>query len=271
MDKDMVLSPLGYRPRSRVHVVEPELFVDTKLLAPAGVPIAIRQSMPPSDANWISHATWKNNTGYAITLFQTTWEVPPAPSSAAEQLIFLFNGMSPEDNSFIVQPVLQWGPSGMDMDDNERTGQFWTIASWIVGPQAVYTNHIEVKPGQELVGVIALTNVGGQYSYTCQFENFPETKISLPWYPTSPLVNCYVALEAYEYVVRPPHPTPPYDLRDGSEYPDTGMTDFRAINIDPADPDGTWDPTNGPSNAFGERVEIVTNSAKGGEINIHYR
>src|SRR5205823_3049829 len=73
---DLVLTPGGYRSRSRVHLIEPGHAVDVDGgqlglvdLASGGRP------GPPSNSNWISYAGWLNTTGQPITSFQTVWKV----------------------------------------------------------------------------------------------------------------------------------------------------------------------------------------------------
>jgi hypothetical protein len=64
---------------------------------------------PALGSGWITYASWTNNTGAPISLFSTSWIVPPAPATQSGQTIFLFSGI--QNSGFIYQPVLQWGSS----------------------------------------------------------------------------------------------------------------------------------------------------------------
>jgi len=65
--------------------------------------------------------------GDNIDLEDGYFYVPNAPSSYTGQTIFLFNGIAPAAQNFIIQPVLQYGPSAAG------GGKSWAIASW-AGP-----------------------------------------------------------------------------------------------------------------------------------------
>jgi hypothetical protein len=270
MANDLVLTPGGYRPRSRVHLIEPGQVVDTGALALRAKPKTLTERVqpgPPGTANWISYAGWLNETDNPITLFQTAWKVPLAPATEASQLIYLFNGIEPSDGSVILQPVLQWGDSGPDEDDVQRTGPFWTVASWSVGIDAHHTPHVRVNPGDLLIGVMALSGqADGQFSYTCQFQGIDGTNHTLT--VASQLVWCSVTLEAYEIGSTA---TPPYDLNAASEYPAGGPTVFQDINIQT----GTVNPAiewnrNDVVTTFGEHTQIESNSATDGQVDIYY-
>ena len=91
-----------------------------------------------------------------------------------------------------------------------RTGQFWTVGSWLVGGpdnSAHHTPHVRVNPGDVLVGAMTLVSlISGAYAYTCEFQGL-DTLLSTP--PMSELVACCQTLEAYE--LQGTH-NPPYDL-----------------------------------------------------------
>src|SRR5262249_32942849 len=132
---DNVLTPGGARPRSQVFQIEPGAILDgsagrLRMLHPSGrvlqaygvVPSRPRgrpvmphniggpkKFDPAFGSGWITYASWTNNTGAPISLFSTTWVVPPAPATQSGQLIYLFNGI--QNSGFIYQPVLQWGSS----------------------------------------------------------------------------------------------------------------------------------------------------------------
>ena len=278
MADDLVLTPGGYRPRSTVHLVQPGHSVHhkgrlphTAALVPRAANEAARASIPPgppTTSNWISYAGWLNTTGNTITSFRTTWVVPPVPTTQASQLLYLFNGIEPADGSVILQPVLQWGDSGADEDGVQRTGPFWTIASWSVGADAHHTPHVPVNPGDVLLGVMTLIGQsGGTSSYSCEFQGIAGTNLSLTNSPE--LVWCVQTLEAYELQSTA---TPPYDLNSASEYPATATTAFRAIGVQTGtvNPSTIWLAQTQVSN-FGEHAVVVNNSSTDGEVDIFYK
>ena len=285
MNNDLVLTPGGYRPRSQVHLVKPGRAINLEdpqmglLRLSTGsignIPKASGQPRPPGPSNWISYAGWFNTSGNPITSFHTSWRVPPAPSVQGSQLIYIFNGIEPADGSIILQPVLQWGDSGKDEDGVQRTGAFWTVASWVVGSggDAHHTAHVRVNPGDLLVGIITQTgHSGGKFSYNCEFHGIAGT--SVPLTNSSELVWCSEALEAYE---NKGTAIPPYDLNEAAEYPAIDRVVFESINIvaisrltGTVNPAVTWTP-NTPVSNFGENTRVVSNSSTSGEVDIFFR
>lgn len=82
-----------------------------------------------------------------------TWTVPPAPAEGGG-LIYLFNGMEPSSQNWIIQPVLQYGNNGY------FGGNYWVIASWMVGPNnyAFYSPAERVNPGNTIYGATYITS-----------------------------------------------------------------------------------------------------------------
>jgi hypothetical protein len=116
----LVITPGGFRPRSRVHLVEPDMVLDgtgnrLRKLNPSGDVVAefdVIQDRPAPEAllprrlvqprevpaagsNWITYALWQNMSDLPITFFATTWIVPPPPVSHSDQVIFLCNCSGP--------------------------------------------------------------------------------------------------------------------------------------------------------------------------------
>jgi hypothetical protein len=266
MKPNMVITPGGPRLRSRVRLIKP----GDAIALSQRIQTMIRSDRrpgPPDAANWIS-AAWIDLAGPSITSFSTTWKVPPAPRTKASQLLYLFSGMEPLDSSTIVQPVLQWGDSGPDLDGQNRTGAYWTIASWIVpAPDGItyHTPHERVSTGDTLTGVITMldNNVEG-YFYSCEFAGRLGTRFITPGLPA--LTSGVETLEAYELNGTA---DPPYDLDSPSEYPETDFTAFTSIAINRAPPGSTWTKKDYVT-AYGERTEIANNSTNDGDIQIHY-
>jgi len=267
VDGDWVIAPGGRRLRSHVHLVQPGQVLVLREPAP-GLLRRRPHPGPPPVANWIVYAGWLNTTGKPVSSLLTTWTVPPPPTLVANQLIYLFNGIEPGDASTIVQPVLQWGDSGTDEDGVNRTGPFWTAASWIVPApdgQTYHTPHVRVQPGDRLVGSVVLTNSGAEgFTYNCQFEGLAGTLLPTP--PVPELLWCVETLEAYELVGQ--HQVP-YDLDKASEYPGTASIAFQNIAIvtDAPGPAGAWVKENIVT-AFGEHAEVTADSTTNGTVTI---
>jgi len=83
-----------------------------------------------------------------ITSLYGEWQVPPAPVQNDGQTLFYWNGVEPDDNTGVLQPVLQWGASAAG------GGVYWTLASWYVNNQgtAYYTPLFKVAVGDVILG-----------------------------------------------------------------------------------------------------------------------
>jgi hypothetical protein len=181
----------------------------------------------PGAANWITCAF--ADCQKQITVFETTWLVPNAPTDTGTQLIYLFNGVQPANFSYVLQPVLQWGNYGDSTNDGD--GPFWTVASWLVtNHSAIHTDHVRVYPGATVTGRISLVaedpDYPGTYVYKCEFVGIAGTRRETP--PIPPPIYCVNALEAYEHRNGL---TIPYDLDAQTEYPASPYVLFTANSI----------------------------------------
>jgi hypothetical protein len=268
------MAPGGPRPRSSIRLVQSgERFA---FASGAANPVLRSESLgkspgpPPGNANWITCAYWSDAAGGTVTSLVSTWVVPPEPTTRASQLIYLFNGIEPANGSLILQPVLQWGGSDPDADGKQRTGQFWSIASWLVGGDdgsATHTPHIRVYPGDTLVGVMKLLSKSSAgCNYSCEFQGRAGTTLINP--PIPDLIWCYETLEAYEE--EGTH-TPPYDLDSPSEYPPAANIAFDHIGVvtDVENPTGTWGVSDTVTQ-YGERTAIVSGTSTDGEVSIYF-
>jgi hypothetical protein len=113
---------------------------------------------PSTDNGWVEAAQWEAfpNSTDNIDYMGGNWTVPSYPSTNGA-LIYLFNGIEPSTESWILQPVLQYGSNGA------LGGNYWGIASWLVGPGYVYHSPLEiVYPGNLIDGYTQTTGtVGG--------------------------------------------------------------------------------------------------------------
>jgi hypothetical protein len=221
-------------------------------LMPANVSVPRTLLRPALGSGWITYAGWSNNSGQPISLFRTTWVLPPAPASQSGQTIFLFNGI--QNSTMIYQPVLQWGPSAAG------GGNSWAVASWYAdgqGGQAFHTPLVNVSPGQTLIGVMTLTGTsGGQHSYYCEFQGIAGT--GLPISNVQELTWANETLEAY-------------GIQTCSDYPDCDFTGMRNISIacGTATPSISWSPQNAVTDC-GQHCVVVSNSATAGEVDLFY-
>ena len=218
MAEEFVLTPGGLRLKSLVHKIESGTILDGsdgrhrmldssgRVLAdfglipyrPTGRPLMPENvahpagGVPAFGSGWITYASWTNDTGTPVSLFSTSWVVPPAPATQSGQLIFLFSGI--QNSTMIYQPVLQWGGGS-----EAGGGNYWAVASWYAdgqGGQAFYSELVQVNPGDVLVGVMELTGQSSDgFSYNCYFEGIPNT--SLPIQNVQELTFCIETLECY--------------------------------------------------------------------------
>jgi hypothetical protein len=260
---DFLLTPNGYRHSSLVHTVKggerikregrvwQRLSQSGEHLATVGFSdLPASQLIPTPASGWVSFADWKNSTGNPVTFFETTWVVPPAPGTASNQTVFLFNALQTTAQDHILQPVLQWGQSAAP-----GGGEFWAIASWWVGGKTdplFITELVPVNSGAVLVGRISLTAVNsGLFNYVSEFVGVNGTAITAENLPE--LTDCTETLEAYE-------------IAADSDYPNNDHTAFKDIKLEVRG--GAAPLTWSAQGNFPPR--IISNSASGGEIDIYY-
>jgi hypothetical protein len=116
-------------------------------------------SNPPGTGNgWVEASQWDVPLGSSdnIDYMAGDWTVPSNPSSNGA-LIYLFNGIEPASENWILQPVLQYGSNGA------FGGNYWVIASWMVGPNnyAFHSPPETVSPGNSLFGYTEITGTSG--------------------------------------------------------------------------------------------------------------
>jgi hypothetical protein len=85
-------------------------------------------------------------TGDQISFESGIYNVPSAPS-ATGGTVFIFNGIAPAAQNWILQPVLQYGVSAAG------GGNYWAAASWLVGPGVtMFSPLITVSAGDLFMG-----------------------------------------------------------------------------------------------------------------------
>ncbi|MCW3465735.1 hypothetical protein [Chitinophaga nivalis] len=276
---DEVLTPGGWRPKAKVGLVDTDQYLDAQdgrlrkldrhskqVLAdygpieqtkgtepdyPRNVNVPARHVLPLG-SGWITYTHWTNTSGKPISYFSTSWVVPPAPSVPAGQTIFLFNGL--QNSNYILQPVLQWGPSAAG------GGNYWAIANWYVdgasGP-AQYSNLIRVNPGTNLQGIMALTgSSGSNYSYTSSFTGYPSITLAV-----NNIQQLNWAAESLEA----------YSVSSCSNYPATPKTRLTNIEIRTGSTQAplSWTVAN-PITDCGQHSTVVTNGTPNGVVDVFY-
>jgi hypothetical protein len=94
-------------------------------------------------------------TSVFVHYFYAEWVVPPPPGSSGST-IYIFNGIMNGpfsglvSGAYIIQPVLQWGPSPAG------GGDYWALAVWYVLGDCYwrYSSLIQVSPGDKIAGLI---------------------------------------------------------------------------------------------------------------------
>ena len=103
---------------------------------------------PPSFNGWVEASQENVSLGSSdnIDWMSGYFYVPNNPSVNGG-LIYLFNGIEPSSQNWILQPVLQYGSSPAG------GGNYWGIASWLVGTGGAWHSPLErVNAGDKLWG-----------------------------------------------------------------------------------------------------------------------
>lgn len=268
-DEEMVLTPVGLMERSKVHFVGEGYQLSVvkgrlqKVDAKSGKTIedfgeVKRNVIPATASGWIAYAYWSNtNTANPITNFTTNWVVPSAPSRQGNQTIFLFNGMQDglTSTSYIIQPVLQWGPSAAG------GGKYWAITNWYVSSsQAFYGSLVTVSTGTSLTGVMKETAVSGSnYSYNSSFTGYPAGSAL----QVNNVPQAFWAAETLEsYGVTTP----------STMYPPNTDIAMRSIQILQGTTNASisWSTAQAVAGSA-QKAVVVSNSSPGGEVDIYFR
>ena len=290
---EMVLTPGGWRPKSKVHYIETGHHISGKgggikkinsqtggIIEDFGAPDDIKRVMAEGRINkakkknlqdpspitdgWIVYSEWTNKSGIPISYFKSTWKVPQPPATENAQLIYLFNGLQQtQSGPFILQPVLQWGASPAG------GGNYWSITNWYVdgnNGHAYHGNLVNVNPGDLIEGIISLTSqAGNSFSYLSSFTNYPLANFSI-----ADIDELTWACETLEC----------YGFKAFSDYPNQLLTAFTnieiklrtAINPTIIDEEAAlnWIADNTVTDN-NQQCRIVSNSSPGGEVDLFYR
>lgn len=293
--EELVLTPGGWRPKSKVHLVEPGHHISGeggrlkiihtesgKTIKDLGIlpkapsakkgkpvmrvkPASKKKGAPPTSPitdTWIVNSEWTNNTGNPISYFKTRWTVPPEPATDNDQIVYLFNGLCQTSTGpFILQPVLQWG-------SYEGGGKYWSVANWYVdgpGGIALHGPHVKVNPGDVLEGIMTLTGqTGTNFNYLSSFTGHSTADLTV-----NNIAELAWANETLEC----------YSFKQFSDYPDTGLTAFHDIEIrlrtsttpfTEVQATINWQAHNRVTDN-GQHCLIVSNDSPGGDVYLYYR
>ena len=272
-----VLTPGGYKPRSNVYLLEKGYHVasrdgqlwlvdstkgEIQLLgdheAAAAPPetnpaIAAGQTGPNPSAlpgsSWVAYTEFENVTRPAISLFTAEWIVPNPPKDQGDQTIFIFIGL--QNNQYILQPVLQWGPSFAG------GGKFWSISNWYTDgntKDTVCTPAQKVAPGDKLSASMQLVSqVDRSFTYKISFQKYPDLDHVQP--NVMELFWAFVVLESY-------------NIANDNQYPPVEQTQVKINNISAGETQlsPAWHPVITQRTGIHPHAEVNANM-----INLKYR
>jgi len=148
------------------------------------------------------------DAGNTLASYNGTWNVPSAPPSYANQLLYTFTGLQ---NSFglvsgvdIIQPVLQYGPGPAG------GGAYWGVASWYVTSTnvALHSTLVEVDAGDAIFGTMVKPDPSGMKWIIQAYDTKAKTNSTL-------IVNKQLGkIEPYAFVT-----LEVYDVTDCTQYP----------------------------------------------------
>jgi len=95
------------------------------------------------------------SSGDNIDKITGTWTVPNAPKDTGG-LAYIFNVLAPTTEDLIIQPVLQYGATTAG---GLIGGNYWVIASWLVGKNAYHSGGETVNPGDTISGEIYINSI----------------------------------------------------------------------------------------------------------------
>lgn len=252
---DLVLTPFGQVERRCIYQLRPgEVLQDENTVQTVtglrklaeqpecGASAALRKGAATAKTDgWVMSAWWKLGfVGYEIW---SDLKVPKDPSHKGNQVLFLFSSFEDENMQWIVQPVLQYGYGG----------KYWSMASWIVGPngKVFRSKDVKVYAGDKLWGYTHATNCkrDGRCAWTIDMLDLTRH--------TSTQLKSDVRLPPMKYAQGGVMEA--YGLNRCDEYPNQARVDFTGIavydgkqvrhtskwteNLDPQKPDCRFDVT----------------------------
>jgi hypothetical protein len=215
--------------------------------------------VPALGKGWIAFGRWIKPSGDSITVDSTTWVVPPFPTSHDGQTAFLWNGL--ESNLYLLQPVLQWGPSETS-DYVWHGGNYWSTACWFInGNLGSASSFVTVSSGDTLVGEVIMYPDhpdGGPMEYSCRVYRRGVILTSMVLLGSNELYKALETLEAFS-------------MQQCSDYPQSVGTTFGRITIRTTSgtPALSWTPVDSVTDC-GQYASIGSNANPGGEVDVYY-
>ncbi|MGB5006111.1 MAG: hypothetical protein WBO39_04190 [Ferruginibacter sp.] len=181
----------------------------------------IRSLVPLSheivNPRWVAYAGWNNQTGNPVGSMTAKLRVPEAPVNKFGPSVFIFPGL--QSDKLILQPILQWGFTGMG------GGAFWSIGSCLIGGQSSpvqLSGLTRVNPGDIIKAVIQLKDISNnKYYYASYFDGFDRSRIDTAG--LQEMKYCCVTLESYNVRVPNDYPAQELTTLSGIRLADTNM------------------------------------------------
>jgi hypothetical protein len=169
---------------------------------------------PPEQTGWVQAANYASST--PINRIVATWEVPQAPSTQDDQVIYFFPGLEQLPNvQSILQPVLGWNGYG---------DKAWTLASWncCVDGTTFHSDPVAASAGDVVVGDTYSTCGAGQACSTWKIDSRNVTSGQTSSLTTNPYADLTWVfggvLEVYNVSTCGEYPSGPITFHDIQVY-----------------------------------------------------
>jgi hypothetical protein len=163
------------------------------------------------------------SSGDNIDKITGQWVVPTNPSTDGG-LIFLFNGLEDTTQNLIIQPVLQFGYTscGVCVSGGGIGGNYWVIASWLVGKNGYHSPGEQVSPGDTIEGTTYITSVSNG---TLNWEIKAKDTTSGAYSNMGAFSSGHTWNWAYAGTLEA------YGITSCSEFPESGSTTFKDNSV----------------------------------------
>jgi hypothetical protein len=173
---------------------------------------------PGTGNGWVE-AVQEEVTTDNIDKISGTWTVPSDPKDNGG-LIYMFNAIEPTSENLILQPVLQYGATSAGGDIG---GNYWVIASWMVGKNALHSPGERVNPGDTISGDTYVTSVS---SGKTNWEIKSKDTTTGAWSDLGVWTSGYEFNWAFSGVLEA------YNITTCSDFPANGSTEFKSNVVD---------------------------------------
>ncbi|HLY19612.1 MAG TPA: hypothetical protein VKR61_20435 [Bryobacteraceae bacterium] len=157
-------------------------------------------------------------SGDNIDKISGTWTVPNTPTDNGG-LIYIFNALEPTTENLIIQPVLQYGATSAG---GNIGGNYWVIASWMVGSSALHSPGERVNPGDTISGNTYVTSVSsGKTNWIIKSKD----TITGAWSNLKVWTSGYTWNWAFAGVLEA------YNITTCLDFPSSGETQFKNTKV----------------------------------------